>query len=98
AVTPSGNLAATATFTAHSLQLWDPIEGRFLRALPLPARATSNIAFSPDGTLMAVGTISGARVWNPHDWKSRDLVAAGNGIFRIAFSPDSKSLAGSTDR
>jgi WD40 repeat protein len=50
---PDGSVLAAATF-GLDVKLWDARSGAFLRAFPLAA-APSAIAFSPDGSQLAVG-------------------------------------------
>jgi WD40 repeat protein/DNA-binding SARP family transcriptional activator len=68
-----------------------------VRTLPPTTRATNRLAFSPDGTRLAVATTDGTtRIWDPAPQRSRErllLAAHGQGRWDLAFSPDGRRLA-----
>lgn len=62
--------------------------------------AVTDLAWSPDGTLLAVSTADGVlRLW---DWKARQIrrrMAHGKGALMLSFDPSGRTLAaGSSDR
>lgn len=59
----------------------------------------SSVAFLPDGTLLAGGSINGKiLIWDPQSGKIRKTLRQNSSIESVAFSPDGKWLAsGSTD-
>jgi WD40 repeat protein/DNA-binding SARP family transcriptional activator len=56
------------------------------------------VAFSPDDTLLAVGTSAGEiRLWRTADWQLVDVMTSDGGvIWTLCFSPDSKQFATGT--
>jgi WD40 repeat protein len=67
--------------------------GRLVRVLP--RRGVTDVAFSPDGALVATATADGfAILWNAHTGVFvRTLLGAKSGIDVLAFSPDGSLLA-----
>jgi len=68
-----------------------------VRTLPRATRAANGLAFSPDGTRLAVATSDGTtRVWDLAPQRSRErllLAAHGQGRWDLALSPDGRRLA-----
>jgi WD40 repeat protein len=89
--------AAYAPYTdTGGVVLWDLAGGEILKILP--ATNVTNLAFSPDGSLLAVGTSMGkVALWSPvsgrgvRDYKMEEKEGAG--ISGVAFSPDGLALA-----
>jgi WD40 repeat protein len=91
---PGGELLATAN-GAGGTRLWDPITGRTTAHFPGDAR---RLAFSPDGDVLAVGSIDGQVA-------TRGLPSGELGTFfevpgavtALSFSPDGRLLAVGTE-
>src|SRR6202035_5405058 len=64
---------------------------------PVPARAVSAVAFSPDGTVIATGSDDGtARTWDVGTGEPRLVLTerfAFSGVTQVAFSPDGTLIA-----
>ena len=91
AVSPGGGLLATAGDDA-TVRIWNAASGDLLRSLT-PA-GTHSVAFSPDGRLLASGSLDGTlRVWDVETGALQRRVSTSSGIFTVAFSPDSMTIA-----
>src|SRR5262249_38353512 len=82
--------------------LWNTTEGRQLHDLSqTDRRATSALAFSPDGKMLAAGGDHGSiRLYDTTSGKLQDLLEFGGAvrfIAALAFSPDGNWLAASAD-
>jgi WD40 repeat protein len=55
AFSPDGRVLATTVERKDTVRLWDPHSGALLRATPLGDAVPVSVAFSPDGTRLAVG-------------------------------------------
>jgi serine/threonine protein kinase len=92
-----GTLVATADQNG-STYLWTVPAGKLAGALPDPHKDPAyTMAFSPDGTTVAVGGGGTIWLWN---FAARTVTAtlsepSGQMIFSVAFSPDGKTLAAS---
>ena len=95
-----GTALATITGTtaddgalAGLLQLWDPETGSELWRVTGP-ELFSGIAFSPDGSILAVATETGVRFYLVADGSEAGSIATPEQPFRVlAFSPDGLLLA-----
>jgi WD40 repeat protein/class 3 adenylate cyclase len=88
-----GRLLASGD-TAGRIRLWDVAKRRRLADLKAPS-SVSDLAFSPDGKLLAAGTGTGAMLWevaSRHELRPR-LTRGGLAVTRVAFSPDGRTLA-----
>ena len=57
-----GKLIATAGVDGTA-KVWDAMTGSNLLTLPVDSRGAGGVAFSPDGTRLAVGSVSGVYVF-----------------------------------
>jgi RNA polymerase sigma factor (sigma-70 family) len=97
AYSPDGRLLATSGLD-HVIRLWDARTGEAkgrLENTPDPKRyhgtpALSQVAFSPDGKVLAVGRGDGVLIWDLATQKEVQRFASAD---CIAFSPDGKLLA-----
>jgi WD40 repeat protein len=92
---PSGALVAAAVLQPDGrVRPWIFAgDGSLLRVLPL--RGVKDMAFSPDGTLLAIARAGGTTLlWNPRTRRiASELPDAKKGADVVAFSPDGRLLA-----
>ncbi len=100
-LSPNGRYLAVETNT-HTIDIWDIASGKRVSSIPFGATSPSAMAWSPDGSLLALGApnASTVQVWNVATGKlvatfqdndtSLKLVGA------LAWSPNGKYLAEST--
>jgi WD40 repeat protein len=93
ATSPSVNQLVTASDDGF-LKVWDPGQGMLLRQLKLLVPASA-LAFSSDGTILAVGTTQGEiRLWETHSWREFPPYASKQGqINALQFLPGNRFLA-----
>jgi WD40 repeat protein len=94
-----GAFIAAVTDNA-GVQVWDVRTHRLSRTFTesSPGEANGTVAFSPNGSLLAVGTQDGAQLW---DLATGHLMTtlksgAGDSVASVAFSPDGRELAAGT--
>jgi WD40 repeat protein len=99
AVSADGKTLATVSRDLRIRQgdlviLWDPVTGRERRRLPrLKPGEASSVALSPDGKILAAGS-SEVCLWEVASGKLRGtLDGVGDGVSKLAFAPDGKTLA-----
>ena len=79
-----------------TVQLWDGITHRQIGILRCSTRPVDSLAFSPDGTTLAVGTVgtSGAvLLWDVATQRQIGILSSTGPVDSLAFSPDGKILA-----
>src|SRR5271157_902239 len=84
-----------------TVRLWSIPDGKLLRTLEGHTSGVSSVAFSPDGDMLASGSLDKAvRLWSIPDGKQlRIMEGHSGGVTGIAFSPDGVTLAsGSGDK
>jgi WD40 repeat protein len=83
-----------------ALKIWESESGTELRSLAAPAEQGwySSVAFSPDGSLLATGTIGGqVELYNPETGEQLSSVQLNSGgVLALAFRLDGQQLAAST--
>ena len=101
AFSPNGTRLA-ATNDGASLKVWDMATGRDLAYLPSVVGASyprgggalTGVAFSPDGTQIALGGANGVEIWDATTYKLiRTPEGYSDGATRVVFSPDGTRLA-----
>jgi WD40 repeat protein/serine/threonine protein kinase len=86
-----------------AVTLWDATTGRKVHAFPAHKLHVRTVTFSPDGRLLATASWDGTvKVWEFHSLRRQDanpllhtLTGQENRFHSVAFSPDSRRLAGS---
>ncbi|MEU5843524.1 WD40 repeat domain-containing protein [Rhodococcus sp. NPDC047139] len=102
ALSPSGNILATAPTSGGSVQLWDVRDPSapqpFGDPVPLTTRFTSALAFGPDGTTLVTGADDfSVQLWDvadpadPVPW-GEPLKGPKNLVRSATISPDGRSL------
>jgi hypothetical protein len=100
AFSPDGSLLATAGAADHNKQLWSTDDWRPVRKLASAKGGMGDVAFSPDGTMVAAGNAwYEVRWWRTADGALLDTARGHrDSVNSVAFSPDGEMLAsGSLD-
>lgn len=95
AFSPDGTSMGIVTEVSRSASLWDVSTGKLLRRFSYGEHEVFSLAFSPDGTLLALGNWDNTvKVFETASSKQRAHFAGHQShIYSLAFSPDGKSLA-----
>jgi WD40 repeat protein len=95
AFSPDGGSLATLGSQDSCISLWEVPGGRLLRKWDADdADRCGQLAFSPCGRFLAVGSNDGLRLWNPHAGRLvRQFADSRKCVYGLAFSPDGKLLA-----
>ena len=100
--TPSGDQIASRGGDG-SVKIWDGGTGALLRRFEVgkPSGGACSLAISPDGRLLAAGTVNREiRLWSLADGTElKSLAGHGGAVEAVAFSPDGRMVAsGSADK
>jgi WD40 repeat protein len=95
-----------AVAVGREVKLWDIVAGAWLKSLEGHGRDVTGVVFSPDGSLLASGTMQGPGgkddpcevfVWNAATGeRMRSLAGPTGPVARLTFSPDGTLLAAAT--
>jgi WD40 repeat protein len=98
AFSPDGRTLAALGYQDDCISLWEVPSGRLLRKWEADrADRCGELAFSPCGRFLAVGSNDGLRLWDPHAGRLvRTFTNEGTGVYGIAFAPDGRLLAAAT--
>ncbi len=92
ALSPDGQWAATGTWHATGVKIWDARAGQFIQELPV--KDSANVGFSRDGKWLVTSTGEEYRFWQAGSWRPALRIARqGAGPGHIVFTPDSRMLA-----
>jgi len=95
---PDGSLVAGGAcrvVTGNTGFVWDARTGNRVLTLKGHSQEILDVAFSPDGTLMATASLDGtAKLWNARNGRElQTLTGHGGWVLGIDFTPDGRSLA-----
>jgi WD40 repeat protein len=92
ALSQNGDIVATTKGWGDKAQiiLWDTTSQKALTKFKNPEPSTSDLAFSPDGKLLASASFTGLNLWNV---ETAELVDTFDGASIATFSPDGLLLA-----
>lgn len=98
AFSPDGRRLAVAPLDGGTVELWDPRTVERLHALDVGDGTVAEVAYAPDGAVVAAAVRAGDRAGGVRVWdaESGTLVCAldeiAGGVERVAFSPDGSRL------
>ena len=82
-----------------SLEILDPVSFARLASYPVPTDNVTSLGFSPDGSMLAVGSAEGVfSIWNTESHELITTREVDGGIYDVSFSPDGTLIAVSTDK
>ncbi len=89
---PQGDLLVSGSYDGK-LRIWNPYTRQLLRELNAGS-VIFNIAFSPDGRILATSNKRHFQLWDTHLWLRRQKAyPSGDFYYALEFSPDSRTLA-----
>jgi WD40 repeat protein len=96
AISRDGRTLAAACHQTNQAILWDLETGRIRRRIPHDS--VGSLAFSPEGTILATGSLGSAdtlKLWDADTGQPVSTLKGGplNEACRVAFSPDGRTLA-----
>jgi WD40 repeat protein len=95
AFSPDGSLLARVSYLEGAVRLWSPASGSLREPFPRQSLSVRSLAFSPDGTLLALARVDGRiALWGVEAGRELGSVQANErGLQSIAFSNDGRRLA-----
>ncbi len=94
AVSPNGKLLAAGDFNDGSVRVWNiQTHQQVGRAIPGGSYAVTGLAFSPNGTLLAIDAGGQVRLWNVRTRRLFGTTVKAGGPTGVAFSPNGQLLA-----
>jgi len=98
---PTDDVIAVGT-CGHAVQLWNVKTRSLVRRIALSQECPESVAFSPDGSLLAVAAYGccrdrGLQVWDLQSGALKQDLPTSSGIRSVAFSRDGGSLVGVDD-
>jgi WD40 repeat protein len=91
AVSPAGYRVASMSLF-DGIHLWDRSTGRTIRKLKGDGHWDADVAFSPDGHLLATVDKSAVMIWDAATGQAKHKLPH-NWVWNIAFSPDGQTIA-----
>jgi WD40 repeat protein len=91
ALTRDGRFAATSSYDAPGVRVWDAASVKVLRELP--AEPPARLAFALDGATLATGSEQTVTLWTVATGERAHTFTTAARIHSLAFSPDGKWLA-----
>lgn len=95
AFSPDGKALASVRYDNRDIMLWDVTTGRQLATLRGAAHFVRSVAFSPDGQLIAAGSIDGTVIlWDARSYNEKSILHGhATQVSSLGFSPDGRTLA-----
>jgi serine/threonine protein kinase/WD40 repeat protein len=95
---PDGRLLLAVAPEVNGVQAWD-VDTAAEVPVPLGEEPANTLAFSPDGSLLALARGQEIEVWDTVDWRLRQRLAAhARSVEALAFAPNGWLASGSDDR